>query len=292
MKPWLKALLWAMIGGGVGFFAGEKVGEKIVKERMENNSPKMSPEEKERFDKLWALIEETANNPEILEQIERACKNASNSMCGMMHVKFDHMFDQALDEYRGHRMTDAESAQMFMDEIDSHMGTVEEINQFLNQKGIQPATDEDPMPETPEMPSFSGDVDGDSMHVVPQLHPTQILPEIVTEEEYYQNEWEFEEERLVYYEGDEVLFNTATQTTIDYPENVLGVGTLAEFRAGPGYPKDTIFVVNEMFGTRFRVDRVTEAFCDEVGETTGPEDDMPDEADENPHPSDEYWDDV
>lgn len=279
MKPWLKALLWALIGGGVGFFAGERVGEKIANERMENNPPQMSQEELERLEKMF-------------------------NRAASCSVPLDN-FNSRMEEYRGHRMTDAESTRMVLDEIDSHFGTMEEINQFLNQKGIQPATDEDPMPEVPEMPAFSGNSEQSfpnqadipharysEDHVVPQLHPTQILPEIVTEEEYYRNEWEFEEERLVYYEGDEVLFNTATQTTIDYPENVLGVGTLSEFRAGPGEPKETIFVVNEIFGTRFRVDRVTEAFCDEVGETTGPEDDLPDEADENPHPSDEYWDDV
>lgn len=141
--------------------------------------------------------------------------------------------------------------------------------------------------EDPEMPMDIPTIDDEEPHVVPQLHPTQLLPKIVSEDEYYRNPWEFEEEKLVYYELDEVVYNSTTQSIVEYPDNVLGVGTLYEFHIPPNEPpKEVIFVINEIFGTRFRIDRIDAAFCDEVDGNVHPEDDPPEAED------DDYWNDI
>jgi hypothetical protein len=190
--------------------------------------------------------------------------------------------DKAINEYRAGFDYDG-------DKYDN-LQTVEGLKQILKGKGIQPATEEDA-----EMPTETPVIDDDP-RVVPQLHPTQILPKIVSEEEFYKNPWEFEEEKLLFYELDEVLYNTTTQTIVEYPDNVLGVGTLFEFHVGPGPAKDTIYVINELFGTRFRVDRIDDAFQDCVDGGVHPEDDEPEPVEPNgedpERESDEYWDDV
>ena len=191
--------------------------------------------------------------------------------------------DNALNEYRGDRDYSREDY--------DHLQTVEGINKILQERGIQPATEEEA-----EMPTNVPQLEDDDPRVVPQLHPTQILPKIVSEEEYYQNPWEFEEEKLLFYELDEVLYNTSTQSIVEYPDNVLGVGTLFEFHVGPGPAKDTIYVINEIFGTRFRVDRIDDAFQDCVDGGVHPEDDDPEPVEPNgedpDREKDEYWDDV
>ena len=210
------------------------------------------------------------------------------------------MINRRLDEIDEEEILEANTAELAMEEYRGerdysredydNLQTVEGLNKILEERGIQPATDEDA-----EVPTEVPVIDDDP-RVVPQLHPTQILPKIVSEEEYYQNPWEFEEEKLLFYELDEVLYNTSTQSIVEYPDNVLGVGTLFEFHVGPGPAKDTIYVINEIFGTRFRVDRIDDAFQDCVDGGIHPEDDEPDPEPVDPNggdtDGDEYWNDV
>ena len=115
---------------------------------------------------------------------------------------------------------------------------------------------------------------------IPQLHPTQMLPQIVTEEEYYNNPWEYDDAYLLYYEQDDVLYDPSHQDVIQNPDDLIGIATLLSFHQGPGKDLDTIFVINEKFGTRFRIDRLTEAFCDSVDGLASPPDDEEEDDDE------------
>ena len=155
--------------------------------------------------------------------------------------------------------------------------TVEGLNQILK----EPATDED----DPDMPMDVPMIDED----IPQLHPTHLTPEIIGEEEFNANIDQFDLESLIYYEGDEVLYNERTDMIIENPEDVIGIGTLYEFHAGPDAPKDTIYVKNREFGTYFRIDRVDAAFDDVVAGHGAPTDE--DEPDD-PEEQEDYWDDV
>ena len=133
--------------------------------------------------------------------------------------------------------------------------------------GEEEDSDDEEWLEEPMMP------DETDFHI-PQQHPTQMSAELVTEEEY-DNRGDLDEEHLLYFEGDEVLFNTRTNTilTDDEVPNAIGHGTLMEFRAGPGDPKETIYVINEVLGTRFRIERMDDSFCDAVEGSCPPDED-------------------
>lgn len=124
--------------------------------------------------------------------------------------------------------------------------------------------------EEPEMPTPEEiTIDAD----IPQLHPEHLVPEIIGEEEYNANIWQYDLENLIFYEMDEVLYDETTQSIIESPDHVIGIGTLFEFGGDPNNPVDTIYVKNDTYGTLFRIDRVDAAFCDAVDGTCGPEDD-------------------
>lgn len=297
MNAVLKVLMWCGLGGGIGGFAGYRLGYRAAM----NKADAILAEYDAKLQELFLT--------KVGEDMEKRAGNAIN----------------AIEEYRGHRMTDLESEAAILgdpkglDEILSGIPTAEligdfdgdkvvpiaqfsarpateeefERNEFHVQVSARPATDEEEAPEMdmtpPEMP---GDIDDDGPHIAPTpIKVKQMLPVVITEEEFERNEWECEEEKLLFYELDEVLYNTTTQSIIEYPDNVLGVDTLFKFHEGPGDPKDTLYVVNETFGMRFRVDRIDDAFQDCVDGGVHPEDDEPDD-DPSEVTDDGYWDDV
>lgn len=141
--------------------------------------------------------------------------------------------------------------------------------------------------DDPEMPTEADiAIDPD----IPQLHPQHLIPEIIGEEEFNINIWQYDLENLLFYEIDEVLYNETTQSIIENPDDVVGVGTLFEFNANPLNQVDTIYVKNDTFGTLFRIDKLDAAFCDAVDGTCGPEDDDPEDDDD--FTKEDYWNDV
>lgn len=164
------------------------------------------------------------------------------------------------------------------EELDEYRGdihTVKGIDEILRET----ATDE----EEPEMPTEADLViDPD----IPQLHPTHFVPEIISEEEFNLNPWQFDIENLIFYEMDEVLYNESKQEPIQVPEDLIGIGTLFEFNGNPNNPVETIYVKNDTYGKIFRIDKLDAAFCDAVDGSFPPEDDAPEEEE------DDYWNDV
>lgn len=114
---------------------------------------------------------------------------------------------------------------------------------------------------------------------VPPIHPQVFVPQIVTEEEFYRNEWDYEECHMTFYEIDEVLYDDQTQSIVENPDDVIGVGTLFGFGGDPNNPVESLFVINETFGTRYRIDRLDEAFCDAVDGSCAPDEDDDDDED-------------
>ena len=110
---------------------------------------------------------------------------------------------------------------------------------------------------------------------IPQLHPTHLAPEIIGEEEYNLNIWGYDLENLIFYEMDEVLYNETTQSIIENPDDVIGIGTLFEFGGDPNNPVETIYVKNDTFGVLFRIDRLDAAYIDAVAGMAGPMEDDP-----------------
>lgn len=202
MKPWMKIIMWLGLGFGIGFFAGEQVGE--------HRAEKEKPEQ-----------------PEVSAELYVGPAR------------------DAMEEYRGGD-TDG-------DEV---------LTGYV--PGFEPADDD------PDMPTEE-DIQIDPE--IPQLHPQHLVPEIIGEEEYNANIWNYDLENLLFYEMDEVLYNETTQTIIENPEDVIGHGTLFEFGGDPNNPVDTIFVKNDTYGVLFRIDRIDAAFCDAVDGSFPPDED-------------------
>lgn len=165
------------------------------------------------------------------------------------------------------------------------------VNEAASKALDEPATDEKPLftmnyDEDPEMPMEEPVIDEED---IPQLHPEDLKPEIINEDEFNINYWHYDLENLLFYSMDEVLYNERTQSVIENPDQVVGIGTLFGFGGDPNNPIHTLYVKNDTFGTLFRIDWLDAAFCDAVEGLCPPEDDDPEEED---FTKDDYWDDV
>lgn len=143
----------------------------------------------------------------------------------------------------------------------------------------QPAEDE-PAEETYQvtvddvLDTYRGDIDGDEVDEEPpivQLHPTYIRPVQITEEEFNYNENGYDLHDMVWYEGDEVLYDETKQEIVPEPESEIGLGMLDAFGGDPRRAVDVIYVKNDTFGKLYRIARSPEAFNEEVdGTAPGP----------------------
>lgn len=115
---------------------------------------------------------------------------------------------------------------------------------------------------------------------IPQLHPTHMEPEIIGPEEFNANIWRYDIRPLIFYSGDEVLYDESNEEVITEPENLIGIGTLHGFGGDPNNPVETLYVKSDTWGTLFRIDRVEGIFADEVDGIVHPEDDEPEDDDD------------
>lgn len=122
--------------------------------------------------------------------------------------------------------------------------------------------------------------DEEEIEDIPQLHPEHLKPELISEEQYYDNPWQYDLERMIYYEPDNVLVNQGTPTkpitTKSEMDEVIGVGNIFAFHGDPLHQVDcdSIFVKNDTLGVLFRIDRVDENYGSPVVEAMK---DIPDE---------------
>ena len=150
---------------------------------------------------------------------------------------------------------------------------VEALKEYSGRDGD---TDGDEIPftdaEMPEEPPVIGDEA--EIEDIPELHQQHLIPEQISEEEYYENKWGYDQEELVYYEDDKVLYDTATRKALktqDDIDQVIGIGMLYCFRLKDGEELDAIFVRNDTMGVIFRIDRVEAAYEDEVSGADAPD---------------------
>lgn len=208
MKTWMKILMWAGLGGGIGFFAGYQVGNK----RNENAQMDERPAYEEGYNQ--ALRDSGLIKPEeTWEDIKKE-----------------------MEDYRGGD-SDGDAVTVISD-------------------------DDPPMVEEPPVIGDEEDIEE-----IPELHPQHLIPEQITEEEYYDNPWGYDQEQLVYYELDEVLFNKDTRKALkkkDDQDQAVGIGMLFNFYLKDGETLDAIFVKNDTMGVVFRIDRMEAAYTDEM----------------------------
>lgn len=115
---------------------------------------------------------------------------------------------------------------------------------------------------------------------IPQLHPQDMVPVPITEEEFNLNEKELDILCLDYYERDEVLYDPEHEEVITVPEQLLGYGWNYRFGGDPNNPVDVIYIQNETMGAIYRVELVDAAFYQEdpeVAADMAPDDDEEDD---------------
>jgi hypothetical protein len=162
---------------------------------------------------------------------------------------------------------------------DCAVNSGEYLDAFENvRKEYEGTTQDEPEDEEPPMPEEPPTI-GDEAEIeeIPQLHPQHLVPVQITEEEYYENPWHYDQESLIFYEMDEVLFNKDTReamTTKDDQDQVVGIGMLFNFYLKDGESLDTIFVKNDTMGTIFRIDRMDAAYMDEGADPEYEEEDL------------------
>lgn len=221
MKNWMKILMWAGLGGGIGFFAGLQVGSR--------RAAVMETEH-------WEAVYNNGHTDGYAKAVEDN-KNAWKEVT-------QQIAESAIKDYGGD--TDGDHVNVIPDE-------------------------EPPMPEEPVAIGDEEEIE------IPQLHPQHLVPVQITEEEYYENPWHYDQESLIFYEMDEVLFNKDTReamTTKDDQDQVVGIGMLFNFYLKDGESLDAIFVKNDTMGTIFRIDRMDAAYMDEGADPEYEEEDL------------------
>lgn len=244
MKPWMRILMWFGLGTALGYCAGKQVGyrkakvedEQLVNNAYERGKSDLFKDTMQEFNDIASQYR--IENPDIQQPVV----------------------------YERHELTkeDVQKIEDWPAEDDAEMPMDEPAIDDLDnmEAGYVTAMDD------PNGPDVSG---------IPPFHPTFIIPQIVSEEEYDKC-GDLDEKTLIYYEGDDVLYCCEDRRPIGEDEQpaLIGIGTLEGFRAGPGEPKDELYVVNDTYG-RFKIIRMDDAFADAVDGTCAPDDEDDDD---------------
>lgn len=88
------------------------------------------------------------------------------------------------------------------------------------------------------------------------------VPYIISHEEFYENQWEFEEGHLVYYEADDTLADSRDEPVLNQYE-VVGELALEKFGHGSQDP-NIVYVCNEKMEMIFEIARSSKSFAEDV----------------------------
>lgn len=95
-----------------------------------------------------------------------------------------------------------------------------------------------------------------------ELERRNGVPYIISHDEFYENQWEFEEGNLTYYEADDVVADSRDEP-INNQYEILGELTLEKFGHGSPDP-NIVYVCNEKMEMIFEVCRSTKSFAEDV----------------------------
>lgn len=88
------------------------------------------------------------------------------------------------------------------------------------------------------------------------------VPYIISHDEFYENQWEFEEGHLTYYEGDDTVADSRDEPILNQYE-VVGELTLERFGHGSQDP-NIVHVCNEKMQMIFEIARSSKSFAEDV----------------------------
>jgi len=95
-----------------------------------------------------------------------------------------------------------------------------------------------------------------------ELERRNGVPYIISHDEFYTNEWEFEEGQLTYYEGDDTLTDSRDEA-IPEQHKYVGELTLERFGHGANDP-NTVYVCNEEMEMIFEIVRSNKSYSEDV----------------------------
>lgn len=119
---------------------------------------------------------------------------------------------------------------------------------------------------------------------IPQLHPEDLTPYPITEDEFNLNEKSYDLKGLDFYEYDEVLYDPETNEVIGMSDELLGIGWDIGFGGDPNNPNEVIYICNDTMGTLYRIALIHGAFQDLVVDVAPEEEKGAEQIDE-----DENW---
>ena len=209
MKTWMKILIWSGLSGGIGFFAGYRVGNS------------------------WNGPKKAGKGPESARE------------------------DMDIAEYAWRRDEAEKAWQTYSGQVAEETDNLPEG--WENEKFSLPEED-----ETDTLQTVPKDI--------PQLHPQDMVPYAITEDEFNFNEQGYDIKCLDFYEGDEVLYDPENEEIIVMSEGLLGIGWQYHFGGDPNNPAEVIYIQNDTMGTLYRVELVHANFNEEVPGTIAPDD--------------------
>lgn len=224
----MKALVWLGLGGGIGFFAGYRVGYSKDKKDIIAGCNQALDDTRTQERKFWGrqLDLKDAEIRDIKEQAREALK--------------------AQREYFGTKD----------DEVISELHYVDNIAEDA---------DETVMEETPEMPDDpfpeEDDGDNDEDEEIPQLHPEDLRPFAISASEYLQNDKGYDQFELDYYTEDCVIFDPKREEVWTHPEQLLGIGWKERFiSTDESRPIREIYVCNDTMEILYKITRIDDSF--------------------------------
>ena len=237
MKLWMKALVWLGLGGGIGFFAGYRVG-LIRSDKGDLDDLKELTERVTNAEKRNDLIEQ--NYAADVRGVERKYDSEIRRINEKHRLEMDEMrarYEAALDAQRE-----------YLGGKDDEVLSEEPI-----ETNIEDDADDDVMEEEPEMPE---DILEDE---IPQLHPEDLRPFAISASEYLQNSSDYDQVQLDYYTEDCVIFDPLREEKWTHPEQLLGLGWKTMFIGGDK-PVREAYVQNDTMGVLYKITRIDDSF--------------------------------
>ena len=275
MKPWMKILVWLGLGGGIGFFAGYKSGYV-----------KCANETQEEVDNLRDSLEYMTNVANVLQEENKPTAEQMAAISERMkniHLipeEVDKEVKKALDEYGqgGFTRNDTDIQTEVVNHSPSQM--IPDVSVVIDPEMLhqmadigrsvwdrtetdQPATDDEEnipempldepvMPDIPKLEEL--DEEGcvelpPEENPVPQLHPQDMVPHPITEDEFNQNAKDYDICLLTYYAEEDVVYDPEYDDAMANPDGLLGIGWFAAFSP----TQDTIYIENDTMETLYKV---------------------------------------
>ena len=244
MKPWMKALVWLGLGGGIGFFAGMQVGYRQGKKEMAD-----AAQEAENRMKRNILYMVDRHNREMKEK----------------HSEWEEAMD-ALRQYKGLDDSVISDGQLAMDlwnddpdkmvsDEQQYMETWKKEHDGDSVQVTEPEEEDEEdidMDQPPEMP--------DDLEIE-QLHPEDLLPHAITKEEFNANAKGYDRIDLDWYTDDNVIFDPKEEEKWTHPQQLLGIGWNSLFIGKNGkFDIPEVYIENDTMGALYRITRIDDSF--------------------------------